>query len=61
MNKPQKTLEEVQLEYQKLALQLGHLVYQISALTNEKEQLLKGIQQVNLEAAEIKSKEEPKE
>lgn len=57
MSKPKRQMSEVSTEYQNTCLKAGHVQYQIQTLKNDLAIINTKLQDLNLEAAEIKSAE----
>lgn len=59
----ERTIEQIQQEYQQGALKAGHISYQVYALKKDLELVNQALQNLNLEAAALKAKqvEEKKE
>lgn len=60
-DKPSRTIEDIQLEYQKACTQAGHIQYQVYTFKRDLEALNQVIRDLNLEAAGIKAAEKPAE
>lgn len=60
VEKPKRSIPEIQGEYQTLCTKAGHVQYQIFTLSKDLEMMNQELRDLNLEAAAVKAEEDAK-